>query len=77
MRLQDFFARSLLRETADSSCRATCGECGRESTLDVAEIVEDGTIATIYKCPECGSPLLRIDILQRNLSIYASGFSVG
>ena len=76
MRLEEFFARSLLSSIPDSRCKATCRECESETTLDAAEIVEDGPTATVYRCPVCRSPLLRIDIAPLNLLIYGSRFSV-
>ena len=36
----------------------------------------DEAMSTVYRCPECRSPLLRIDLTPLNLVIYGSRFSV-
>ena len=75
MRLEEFFARSLLSSIPDSRCKATCRDCESETTLDVAEVMDEA-MSTVYRCPECRSPLLRIDLTPLNLVIYGSRFSV-
>jgi DNA-directed RNA polymerase subunit RPC12/RpoP len=75
MRLEEFLATSGKGGVQDAWSEATCGECDRTMNLAEAEIEELPT-STYYRCPDCKSPLLRIDTRERRLMVYGRDVSL-
>lgn len=73
--MEKFFATPGQAPISESWCEATCRKCYREMTLDNAQRLEEGNI-TIYRCPGCEHPLLRINRRERNLVFFTSELSI-
>lgn len=73
--MEKFFATSVQTPISESWCEATCRKCYRELTLDRAQRLDEGNI-TVYRCPGCEHPLLRINRRERKLVFYTSGLSI-
>ena len=73
--MEKFFATSVQAPISDSWCEVTCGKCYRELTLDSAQRLEEEN-STVYRCPRCEHPLLRINRHERKLVFFTSGLSI-
>ena len=73
--MEKFFATSGRAPISESWCAVTCRKCYRELTLDNAERLDEGDI-TVYRCPGCEHPLLRINRRKRNLVFYTSELAI-
>ena len=73
--MEKFFATSDRTPIRDSWCQVTCGKCYRKMKLNAAQRLEEGDI-TVYRCPRCEHPLLRINRRERKLVFYTSGLSI-